>query len=150
MRRREDPDAGDVSERGAQPLRQPHDPTLDALFPLPERYELPTATAAAVTRARAEGRRVVAVGTSTTRALEGNFEAHGELRGGVFETDLVLGPAHERRVVSALLTGAHDPASSHFRLLRAFADEDLLAEAVRVCEDLGYLGHELGDSWLIT
>lgn len=126
------------------------DPALDALLPLPERYELPERTVRAVSRAEREGRRVVAVGTSTTRALEGNARAFGELRAGTHETDLVLGPRVERRVVDALLTGAHDPASSHYQLLAAFAPEALLSEAVRTSAALGYLGHELGDSWLLT
>ncbi|MCB9593655.1 MAG: S-adenosylmethionine:tRNA ribosyltransferase-isomerase [Sandaracinaceae bacterium] len=126
------------------------DPALDARLPLPERYELPEATARAVARARREGRRVVAVGTSTTRALEGNARDLGALRPGVFETDLVLGPRTRRAVVDALLTGAHDPASSHFQLLCAFAPAALLDAAVRRSAELGYLGHELGDSWLVT
>jgi len=125
------------------------DPALDARLPLPERYDLPAATVDAISRARERGRRVVAVGTTVTRALEGNHRTHGALRPGLGETDLVLGPDTERAVVDALLTGAHDPASSHYQLLRAFAPEPLLRDAVRVSASLGYLGHELGDSWLI-
>jgi len=139
-----------VSLTHAAGLSATGDPVLDALLPLPERYDLPAATVDAVSRARADGRRVVAVGTTVTRALEGNHRTHGELRAGVHETDLVLGPDTERAVVGALLTGAHDPASSHYQLLRAFAPAPLLREAVRRSAALGYLGHELGDSWLIT
>ncbi|MBX3271411.1 MAG: S-adenosylmethionine:tRNA ribosyltransferase-isomerase [Sandaracinaceae bacterium] len=126
------------------------DPALDARLPLPERYELPAASADAIARALDEGRRVVAVGTSVTRALEGNLRAFGRLVPGEHETDLVLGPATPRAVVSALLTGAHDPSSSHYQILCAFAPASLLAEAVRVSAALGYLGHELGDAWLLA
>ncbi len=126
------------------------DPALDALLPLPERYALPARTARAVEAAKREGRRVVAVGTTVTRALEGNLARFGELTAGTHETDLVLGPSTARRVVDALLTGAHDPQSSHYQLLCAFAPEALLCEAVQVSAALGYLGHELGDSWLLT
>jgi len=125
------------------------DPVLDALLPLPERYELSNATVRAVQRARDDGRRVVAVGTSTARALEGNVRSHGRLTAGAYETDLVVGPATSLAVVDALLTGAHDPTSSHYQLLRAFVSESLLQKAGRASERLGYLGHELGDSWLV-
>lgn len=125
------------------------DPALDALLPLPERYEIPERTAGAIECARREGRRVVAVGTSVTRALEGSFAAHGEVRAGAGETDLVLSERTPRRVVDALLTGAHDPSSSHYALLRAFAPAALLERAARASAELGYLAHELGDSWLV-
>ena len=125
------------------------DAALDARLPLPERYEIPAPTARAVMDARAEGRRVIAVGTSVTRALEGSFAAHGEVRAGSFETDLRLGPGSPRRVVSGLFTGAHDPTSSHYELLRAFAPAELLERAARFSAEQGYLAHELGDSWLI-
>lgn len=125
-------------------------PALDAALPLPERFHIPEGTAAAVGRAMRASRRIVAVGTSVTRALEGVARSHGAVVAGEGETDLVLGPDSPLRVVDALLTGAHDPASSHYALLRAFAPEELLREAVVRSEDEGYLGHELGDSWLIT
>jgi len=125
------------------------DAALDALLPLPERYEIPEATARAVMAARADGRRVIAVGTSVTRALEGSFTAHGEVRAESSETDLRLGPETPRHVVSALFTGAHDPTSSHYELLRAFASAELLERAARFSAEHGYLAHELGDSWLI-
>ncbi|MEC7519231.1 MAG: S-adenosylmethionine:tRNA ribosyltransferase-isomerase [Myxococcota bacterium] len=126
------------------------DPDLDARLPLPERYDVPERTADAIRRALAEGRRVVAVGTSVTRALEGAFALHGEVPAGPGETGLVIGPRTPLRVVDALLTGAHDPQSSHYQLLRAFAPDTLLARAVERSTALGYLGHELGDSWLIA
>jgi S-adenosylmethionine:tRNA ribosyltransferase-isomerase len=126
------------------------DAALDARLPLPERFDIPTATARAIADALDEERRVVAVGTSVTRALEGSALAHGVVRAGEGETDLVIGPGAPLRVVGALLTGAHDPTSSHYALLRAFAPDPLLERAVTVSEARGYLGHELGDSWLIT
>ncbi len=125
------------------------DRALDALLPLPERYELPARTVAAIERAKREGRRVVAVGTSVTRALEGCVTDRGALRAGPGETDLRLGPGTRRRVVDALLTGAHDASSSHYELLRAFAPDELLARAAAYSAEAGYLAHELGDSWLV-
>lgn len=126
------------------------DPTIDAILPLPERYEIPALTADAIARAKRDRRRVVAVGTSTTRALEGSAAVNGGIvRAGTGETDLILGPPTSRRIVDALLTGAHDPTSSHYSLLEAFASSELLSRAVERSDQLGYLIHELGDSWLV-
>ncbi|HSD29489.1 MAG TPA: tRNA preQ1(34) S-adenosylmethionine ribosyltransferase-isomerase QueA, partial [Vicinamibacteria bacterium] len=78
----------------------------------PERFSIPPETAAAVDRARGEGRRVVAVGTTATRALESALEPSGRLRAGDGETDLVIVPGFRFRVVGALLTNFHLPRSS--------------------------------------
>jgi S-adenosylmethionine:tRNA ribosyltransferase-isomerase len=147
-----------LRKRGAEIVTLTHaaglsatgDRAIDAILPLPERYEIPEATARAIARAKRDRRRIVAVGTSTTRALEGSaITNEGVVRAGVAETDLILGPHTRRRVVDALLTGAHDPTSSHYSLLAAFAPMGLLAQAVARSDELGYLIHELGDSWLV-
>jgi S-adenosylmethionine:tRNA ribosyltransferase-isomerase len=127
------------------------DPKLDAALPMPERFEVPAATVTAVQRARSEGGRVIAVGTSVTRALEGAAEQNGGcLSAGAGETGLVLGPGYRPRVVDGLLTGVHEPSASHYALLRAFAPGDLLARASQHAEQAGYLSHEFGDSWLMA
>lgn len=126
------------------------DPQLDALLPLPERYELPLATVAAVARARARGGRVIAAGTTVVRALEGNLQRHGALRAGPGATDLVLGADFVPRVVDGLLTGMHDPGESHFQLLRAFAGAPVLLAAWRHASAAGYLQHEFGDATLLA
>jgi S-adenosylmethionine:tRNA ribosyltransferase-isomerase len=126
------------------------DPALDAALPLAERSLVPEPTVAAVQRARADGRRVVAVGTSVVRALEGRaLEGGGVLRAGESSTGLILGPGYRRRVVGALLTGMHDPSDSHYALLQAFAPRALLEQAQSRAEAWGYLGHEFGDACLI-
>ncbi len=139
-----------VSLTHAASISATGDPALDAALPLPERLDIPEATARAVQRALDEGRRVVAVGTSTTRALEGVARDAGAVVAGERETGLVLGPGTPLQVVDALLTGAHDPASSHYALLGAFAAPALLEAAVARSRAEGFLGHELGDSWLLT
>jgi len=126
------------------------DAALDARLPFPERYDIPRRTADAVRHAADGGRRVLAVGTTVARALEGCAREHGTVRAGEGETDLRLGPDTRPVVVDALLTGAHDPSSSHHALLRAFAPAFLLERAVASSVARGYLGHELGDSWLLT
>ena len=126
------------------------DAALDARLPLPERFEVPQPCVDAVERARASGGRVVAVGTSTVRALEGQAALHGgHLVAGGGTTDLVIDAGHRRRVVDGLLTGLHEPGSSHFELLKAFAPEGLLRDALAHAEAAGYLAHEFGDSSLV-
>jgi S-adenosylmethionine:tRNA ribosyltransferase-isomerase len=125
------------------------DPTLDAALPLPERFEIPAASVEAIARARARGGRIIAVGTTVVRALEGCVRARGELSAGAGETDLVLGPGFAPRVVDGIVTGMHGPGESHFELLNAFADRDGLRAAFEQAAAAGYLAHEFGDATLI-
>jgi S-adenosylmethionine:tRNA ribosyltransferase-isomerase len=126
------------------------EPALDAALPLPERFDIPAETVAAVTRARAGPGRVVAVGTTVVRALEGAAEAGGGLlAAGEGRTSLRIDAAFRPRIVDGLLTGVHQPGESHFDLLQAFAPEPLLRRALAHAEKEGYLAHEFGDSCLI-
>jgi S-adenosylmethionine:tRNA ribosyltransferase-isomerase len=124
------------------------DPALDAALPLPELSLVPEATAVALARASEDGGRVVAVGTTVVRALEGSV-VEDRIRAGARRTDLRIGPGYAPRVVSGLLTGLHEPGESHFELLTAFAPRRLLESAVEHASAAGYLGHEFGDSCLI-
>jgi S-adenosylmethionine:tRNA ribosyltransferase-isomerase len=117
--------------------------------PLPERFTVPEPTARLVNLTRAAGRRVVAVGTTSTRALESVADAGGMVRASHGWTDLVLGAAHPARVVNGLVTGWHDPDASHLALLEAVAGPTLVQAAYREAERAGYLGHEFGDSCLL-
>jgi S-adenosylmethionine:tRNA ribosyltransferase-isomerase len=126
------------------------DAALDAALPLPERYDIPERTARLVETTRREGGRVVAVGTTVVRALEGRAAAGGgRLRPGEGVTDLKLGPGTRPRVVDGLLTGLHEPGTSHFSLLEAFAPAPLLAAALDHARAAGYEGHEFGDAGLV-
>jgi S-adenosylmethionine:tRNA ribosyltransferase-isomerase len=126
------------------------DPAIDAALPLPEAFEIPPATARAVAETRAHDGRVVAVGTTVVRALEGAAQQHGgAIRAGRGETDLRITPAFRPRVVDGILSGAHAAHESHFQLLAAFAGSDLLAAAAAHAERAGFLTHELGDSMLV-
>ncbi|HUH02564.1 MAG TPA: S-adenosylmethionine:tRNA ribosyltransferase-isomerase [Kofleriaceae bacterium] len=122
------------------------DPALDAALPLPERYDLPAETVAALSEATG---RVIAVGTTVVRALEGCFATHGRLLAGIGETSLRLGPHHVRRVVAGIISGMHAPAESHYQLLRAFAGEETLLDGFHRAVRLGYRAHEFGDETLI-
>jgi S-adenosylmethionine:tRNA ribosyltransferase-isomerase len=117
--------------------------------PLPERFSVPEPTAQLVNLTRAEGRRVVAAGTTCTRALESATDSGGTVHGRRGWTSLVLGGSHPARTVSALITGWHDPEASHLALLEAVAGPKLVAAAYREAEKAGYLWHEFGDSCLL-
>ncbi len=121
---------------------------LDARLPLPEPYDVPASTAAAVSDARARGGRVVAAGTTVVRALESAWSG-GRLRPGTGVARRRLDAGHTLRAVDAILTGMHEPGSSHFALLTAFAPAELLERAHRAAEDAGYRAHEFGDSLLL-
>jgi len=124
------------------------DPAIDAALPLPERYQVPLATAAAVAESRARGGRVVAIGTSVVRALESAAAPRGAV-GRSAVTRLRLGPRRRPRLVDGLLTGIHEPGTSHFELLRAFLPESVLRAAAARAERAGFLGHEFGDAMLV-
>ncbi|HEV8268654.1 MAG TPA: S-adenosylmethionine:tRNA ribosyltransferase-isomerase [Thermoanaerobaculia bacterium] len=125
------------------------DAALDAALPLPERFDLPAGTVEAIGDARSRGARVVAAGTTVVRALEGAFALRGRLEPGEGTTSLVIGPGFVRRVVDGILTGVHEPRTSHHALLQAFASEPLLSRALAHAEEKGYLLHEFGDSCLV-
>ena len=125
------------------------DESLDALLPLDERYDIPEETVAAIGRARASGGRVLAVGTTVVRALEGSFARHGELRAGVGVTSLRIGPGFVPRTTDGVFTGMHEAGTSHARLMSVYAPSSLLDRAWNDAASRGYLGHEFGDSTLI-
>jgi S-adenosylmethionine:tRNA ribosyltransferase-isomerase len=126
------------------------DPALDARLPLDEPYHLPSATVRAIAHAKARAGRVVAVGTTVTRALEDAARRPGGLRAGPSLATLRLGPHTPLRLVDALVTGVHEPGTSHHELLRAFAGDPLLARIDAALERRGYRGHEFGDSLLLV
>lgn len=125
------------------------DPAIDRALPLPERYDIPAATVDAIRAVKRAGGRIIAVGTSVVRALEGCVAEHGQLQAGEGVTDLIIDADLQPVVVAGLLTGVHAPTESHFRLLRAFAGEASLQSAWADSARLGYRYHEFGDTWLI-
>jgi S-adenosylmethionine:tRNA ribosyltransferase-isomerase len=124
------------------------DPAIDERLPLPERFHVPWDTASAIIATHRRGGRVVAVGTSVVRALESAAQ-NGAITAADGITDLRLSPRTRRRVVDALLTGVHERDTSHFELLGAFASRGRLDDAMDRAEREGFLGHELGDVWLV-
>lgn len=125
------------------------DPALDARLPLPEPYEIPAATADAIERTRARGGRIIAVGTTVTRALEHAASRSHGLRPGPGLATQRIGEATELRVVDTLLSGAHEPGDSHYELMRAFAGPHVLGRMTCAFERGDYRTHEFGDSVLL-
>lgn len=117
--------------------------------PYPERYRVPPETAEAVNRARRAGGRVVAVGTTVVRALETVASTAGGVHPGEGWTDLVITPERGIRTVDVLLTGLHEPRSSHLAMLEALAGREHVARAYEAAVEGGYLWHEFGDMHLI-
>ncbi len=115
----------------------------------PEQYEISSATADMVSSTRRAGHRVVAVGTTTTRALESGVDGRG-LRAGRASTGLFIHPGHQFRTVNALLTNFHLPKSSLLMLVSAFAGRDLTLAAYRYAVSQGFRFYSYGDAMLIV
>jgi S-adenosylmethionine:tRNA ribosyltransferase-isomerase len=117
----------------------------------PERYAIDDRAASLVNRALAEGRRVLAVGTTTTRTLEAVALAHnGRIVGGEGATDLFIHPGFEFRVIRGLLTNFHLPRSSLLMLVAAFAGHDRVRDAYAAAIEARYRFYSYGDAMLIT
>jgi len=116
-----------------------------------ERYEIPPATAEAVTIARVRRRPVVAIGTTVVRALESAArDGRGEVRAGRAATTLFLTPGAEFQVVTDLVTNFHLPRSTLLMLVAAFAGRERVLGAYRAAIDAGYRFYSYGDAMLIT
>ena len=114
----------------------------------PEPYSVPAATAAAVNEARRAGRRVIALGTTVVRALESAWDGR-EVRPVAGFTRRYVHPGRPPRVVNGLLTGLHDPSTSHLAMLYALAGTELIREGYAEAVRAEYRWHEFGDSHLI-
>jgi S-adenosylmethionine:tRNA ribosyltransferase-isomerase len=117
--------------------------------PQPEWFRVPAAAARVVNSPREAGGRVVAVGTTVTRALESAVDGDGAVRATQGWTDRVVSRAEPARVVSGLVTGWHDPHASHLLLVEAVAGPELTQRAYDEARRAGYLWHEFGDSGLL-
>ena len=117
--------------------------------PYEEFYRVPAPTAALVNAARRSGQRVVAVGTTVVRALETVTGPDGATHPGEGWTDEIITPERGVGSVSAMLTGLHEPRSTHLWMLEALADRCHLGFAYQEALDKRYLWHEFGDLHLI-
>jgi S-adenosylmethionine:tRNA ribosyltransferase-isomerase len=115
-----------------------------------EAVAIPAVTASAVNRARASNRRVIAVGTTTTRALEWAADAEGGVAAGVGCADLFIHPPYSFRVVDALVTNFHLPRSTLLMLVSALAGRELVLAAYRHAVAAGYRFYSYGDAMMIV
>jgi len=113
-----------------------------------EVYEIGAVAAAAIAEAHRLGHRIVAVGTTSTRALE-HAGADGVVRAGSGSTELFIKPGHAFKVIDGLLTNFHLPKSSLLMLVGAFASRELILEAYRHAVREGYLFYSYGDAMVI-
>jgi S-adenosylmethionine:tRNA ribosyltransferase-isomerase len=125
------------------------DAELDRRLPLDEPYRIPQATEQALRHACREDRRVVAIGTTVVRALEHAAATYGAVVAGDGVANQRIGAQTRLRVVDAILSGTHEPGTSHYDLLHAFAAESVLRRADRALDAGGFRTHEFGDSVLI-
>jgi S-adenosylmethionine:tRNA ribosyltransferase-isomerase len=116
----------------------------------PEPYDIPAEAAAAIQRARHEGRRIIAVGTTTTRALEDAARrGDGEVMAGRGTATVFIYPGHAFRAVDGLLTNFHLPSSSLLMLVAAFAGREMVLDAYREAVAERYRFYSYGDAMLI-
>ena len=124
------------------------EPSARTLPVFPEPFEVTAAAVGRIQKARRAGGRVVAVGTTVVRALESATES-GRLRPARGFTRAYIDPVRGAWVADGLLTGLHDPRTTHLAMLEAFLDRPALHAAYAGAVERGYLWHEFGDSHLI-
>jgi S-adenosylmethionine:tRNA ribosyltransferase-isomerase len=117
--------------------------------PLAEKFRVPAATAHLVDWVRAEGGRVIAVGTTVVRALESAARRDRSVAPRDGWTELMLGPSRPARAVDGLITGLHAPDASHLLLLEAVVGAESVQRAYDAALERRYLWHEFGDSSLL-
>ncbi len=126
------------------------DPDLRQHRVLPERAEITQQTAEAIARARAQGRAVIAVGTTTTRTLEAAaIRGGGTIHAGHFDADLTILPGHRFLVIDGLMTNFHLPQSSLLVLVSSFTGRERLLAAYADAIAHGYRFYSYGDAMLI-
>ncbi len=150
-----------IKSRGAETARLTLHPGLGTFRPItktdisqhrmhPEKYTIPAQTARMINLAREEGRRVIAVGTTTARALESSCGSNGRINACDWrKTDLFIKPPYEFRVIDGLLTNFHLPKSTLLLLVSALAGREQVLAAYREAITAGYRFYSYGDAMLI-
>ena len=150
----------DIARRGVDIVRLTLDVGLGTFRPMQteridehamhaESYAIGEEAVAAIARAKREGRRIVAAGTTVLRALEGNALQYGTLTAGSGETDIFITPGFRFRVVNALITNFHLPRSTLLVLTSAFAGRDRMLAAYAEAVRLEYRFFSFGDAMLL-
>ncbi len=114
-----------------------------------ERYDIPVATAVAIERAKRDGRRVVAAGTTVVRALEGNIQSNGHIVPGEGCTEIFIRPGFSFQAVDAMITNFHLPQSTLLVLVSAFAGRERILHAYREAVANAYRFFSFGDAMFL-
>ncbi len=117
--------------------------------PYPEYFEVAPFTASLINRAKAENRRIIAVGTTAIRAIESAINLSGKVISKSGMTNLFITPERGLQIVNAMLTGFHEPKASHLLMMEALADKSHLAITYQSAIEAGYYWHEFGDLHLL-
>lgn len=138
-----------VLDVGLGTFRPMQGETIDEHEMHAESFNIPQATVNAIARAKTEGRRIVAAGTTVMRALEGSAAKHGSLRAGADETNIFITPGFGFRVVDALITNFHLPQSTLLVLVSAFAGREVMMHAYEDAVAREYRFFSFGDAMYI-
>jgi S-adenosylmethionine:tRNA ribosyltransferase-isomerase len=114
-----------------------------------ERYEVPAGTAEQINRAKLEGRRVIAVGTTSVRALETAARTDGKVHGGAGSSELFITPGYRFNIVNGMVTNFHLPKSTLLMLVAAFAGRENVLSTYREAVRQRYRFFSYGDAMLI-
>lgn len=117
--------------------------------PYEEYYRVPDEAAHKINRAKCLGKRIIAVGTTSARAIETVTDEYGKVHPGEGWTELVITPRRGIRAIDALITGLHEPKASHLSLLAAFAGREHIQLVYDEALRKKYLWHEFGDIHLL-
>ncbi len=134
---------------GLGTFRPMKEETVEAHIMHAEYYEIPQAAADAVNLAKQEGRRVIAVGTTSVRTLESAADGNGRILAQNGETDIFIYPGYHFKIVDALLTNFHLPKSTLLMLVSAFAGREKVLELYQTAVDMKYRFFSFGDAMLI-
>ncbi|WP_457567361.1 tRNA preQ1(34) S-adenosylmethionine ribosyltransferase-isomerase QueA [Desulfurobacterium sp.] len=114
-----------------------------------ESFKIPEDTAEEIAKARKEGRRIIAVGTTVVRTLESGFDENGEIRHLEGSTNLFIYPGYNFKVVDAIITNFHLPKSTLLMLVCAFAGREKVLNAYEEAIKRGYRFYSYGDAMFI-
>jgi S-adenosylmethionine:tRNA ribosyltransferase-isomerase len=115
-----------------------------------ERYRIPAATAKLIAETKANGKRIVAVGTTSARTLEGSFKTFGQIHECEDETSIFITPGYKFNVVDALITNFHLPKSTLMMLVTAFGGYEKLMRAYQHAIEQKYRFFSFGDAMFIS
>ena len=114
-----------------------------------EMYEMDEETASILNKAKKEGRRIISIGTTSTRTLETVWKKYGEFRACRGETSIFIYPGYKFEAIDALITNFHLPKSTLIMLVSAFADKEFILNAYKEAVDHKYRFFSFGDSMFI-